>query len=103
MALMQISVIPVGTDGPSVGEYIADIERHLRSRNIDHSLNDMGTIVYGPPERLFQLAAELHDMPFKRGALRVVTQVSIDDRRDTDRKIGEKRQSVMARLQDTDE
>ena len=98
MALMQLTVIPLGTDGPSVGAYVADIERYLRANNIEHSLNDMGTVIYGSADDLFQLARELHAIPLKSGAPRVLTQVSIDERRDADPKIDEKRQSILNRL-----
>lgn len=98
MALMQITVIPLGTGSPSVGDYVADIEQFLNKRGVAHSLGDMGTVMYGPVDELLRLAAEVHNLPFARGAKRVVTQITIDDRRDIERKIGEKQQSVINRL-----
>ncbi|MDH3328696.1 MAG: MTH1187 family thiamine-binding protein [Desulfobulbaceae bacterium] len=98
MALMQITVIPLGTGNPSVGEYVADIERFLNKKGVAHSLGDMGTVIHGSADKLFSLAAEVHNLPFGRGAKRVVTQITLDDRRDIERKIGEKQQSVINRL-----
>ena len=100
MALMQITVIPLGTSGAGVGDFIADIEQYLRDRHIEHSLNDMATVIYGTPEELFRIAREIHSLPFKKDIDRVVTQLTIDDRRDLDRKIDEKKRSVLARLQE---
>ena len=100
MALMQITLIPLGR-GESVGEYIADTEHYLRQRNISHTLHDMGTIVHGPVEELLQLAGQLHRLPFNRGARRVITHITIDDRRDAERKLGEKKQAVLDLLEDS--
>ena len=100
MALMEITVIPLGTGSPSVGKYIADIERFLRDKNIEHSLNDMATVISGPTEALLRLASEIHRIPLKMGVQRVITQITLDERSDLDRKIGEKQQSVKQRLGD---
>jgi uncharacterized protein YqgV (UPF0045/DUF77 family) len=40
----------------------------------------------------------LYEIPFEEGAVRVVTQITIDDRRDKKIKIGDKIQSVIGRL-----
>ena len=98
MALMQITVIPLGTGRPSVGHYIADIEQFLRKREVVHSLNDMGTIISGTAKELLQLATEIHGLPFTKGAERVITHITLDERLDLDVKIGEKQQSVTRRL-----
>ena len=98
MALMQITIIPLGTATPSVGEYVADVERYLREHGIDHQLQDMGTVVHGAPETLFRLAAEIHNLAFGKGVQRVVTHITVDDRRDVSRGIGDKQRAVRQRL-----
>lgn len=100
MALLQITIIPIGTASPSVGNYVADIQRFLQKKNIEHVLNDMGTVLYGCPADLLTLAAEIHELPFQKGAQRVVTHIVLDDRRDIDRRIGEKRSAVLTRLEE---
>lgn len=100
MALMQITVIPLGTGNTSVGDFVADIERLLRAKGVEHTLGDMGTVIEGPVEELLPLAAEIHNRPFAGGIRRVVTQITIDDRRDVERGIGAKRESVLKRLRE---
>lgn len=102
MALMQITVIPLGTGSPSVGNYIADIELFLREKGVEHSLNDMGTVVAGATEELLQIAAEIHRLPFTKGAQRVMTQITLDERSDLNRKIGDKVQSIEQRFRGDD-
>ena len=98
MALMHLTIIPLGTNSPSVGEYIADIQKILEKSGFPYELTDMGTIIEGNIEDLLRLAAQLAEMPFSRGVNRVVTQISLDDRRDKKVSIGAKKASVTDRL-----
>jgi len=100
MALMQITIIPLGTATPSVGDHVAGVQKLLEEKHADYQLCDMGTVIYGTPVELLQLAAEIHEYPFNHGVERVVTNIVIDDRRDINRKIGEKRDAVLKRLEE---
>ncbi len=100
MAFMQITVIPIGTQSSSVGEYIAEIEHFLQERAIEHALHDMGTILTGTATELLQIAGEIHNLPFAKGAERVVTNITLDERIDLDRSIGDKVKSVTRKLED---
>ena len=98
MALLELTIIPVGTGNPSVGDFIADIEKALENENVPSTLTDMGTILEGTPEKLLEIASRLHEIPFQRGAARVITQIRIDDRRDKEIRLGDKTAAVQARL-----
>ncbi|HFC97392.1 MAG TPA: MTH1187 family thiamine-binding protein [Thermosulfurimonas dismutans] len=98
MALMEISVVPLGTGTTSVGDYIARIKTLLEEKGLPHRLTDMGTIIEGEVSELLRLAAELHEIPFGAGAKRVFTVIKIDDRRDREVHLGEKVKSVEERL-----
>lgn len=98
MALMQITVLPLGTSSPSVGEFVASIVKLLQREGVVCRLTDMGTVVEGPAAELLALAARLHEMPFAKGCRRVVTQIVIDDRRDKKIGLGDKVASVEQRL-----
>ena len=94
MALMQITIIPLGTKTASVGRYVADIQELLAARGVDFVLNDMGTVIHGKAAELLKLAADIHEHPFSKGAQRVVTQIVLDERRDKDPAIGDKTKAV---------
>jgi len=100
MALMQITIIPLGTETPSVGRFVADIQQLLTAGDVDFELNDMGTVIYGKASELLQLASEIHEHPFSMGVQRVVTHIVIDDRRDKERHIGDKRKAVLKILEE---
>ena len=98
MALLEISVVPIGTPTPSIGDYIADVVLACNKAKVKYKLTDMGTIIEGRPNDLFKLAQKLHETPFKRGIKRVLTKLSIDDRRDKRVKLDDKVRSVTARI-----
>lgn len=99
MALMHLTIIPLGTGSPSVGEYVADVQEVLAKSGFPYKLTDMGTTIEGGSKELLGLAARLAEMPFSKGVQRVVTQISLDDRRDKQVGLGDKVASVTARLQ----
>ena len=98
MALMEISVIPLGTGTTSLGEYVVDIIRFLEVEGIPFKMTDMGTIVEGDVSTLLDLARRIHELPFKRGCQRVYTAIKIDDRRDKVVHLDDKISSVRERL-----
>jgi len=98
MALMQITIIPLG-EGISVGHHVAEVQRFLAREKIPYRLHDMGTVIEGDAEELFALAARIHALPFESGVGRVVTQVTVDDRRDKKVAIGDKTKAVKKRLE----
>lgn len=98
MAIMQLTIIPLGTQTPSVSQYVADIQQVLRTEGVRHELTDMGTVIEGSPQELLALAARLHALPFTHGVQRVVTQLVLDERRDKNVQLGDKTAAVLARL-----
>ena len=101
MALLQLTIIPMGTATPSVSSYIADVQHALDLENITYKLTDMGTVLEGEAEKLLAVAAKLHELPFTKGIKRVVTHIVIDDRRDKKIVIGDKINSVKDLLAST--
>ncbi|HBV03837.1 MAG TPA: hypothetical protein DEB65_06045 [Staphylococcus sp.] len=102
MAIVDVVVIPVGTGGPSVSEYIADIqlilEKHKEAGKIDFQLTPMNTLIEGDLKDLLEVVQEIHESPFNKGLDRVCTNIRIDDRRDKSRKMNEKLDSVQRHL-----
>ena len=84
MPIMEISIVPVGTQTASVSQYVADTVKVLkRQRGIRYELTSMGTIVESDSlEILLNIAKKMHDIIFKSGIKRVVTTIKIDDRKD---------------------
>lgn len=97
MALMQLTMVPLG-EGVSVGEYVADIQKRLLEEGATFKLTDMATLIEGDVPYLLQLLGKIYETPFDNGAIRVVTNITIDDRRDKSICIGDKIEAVKKRI-----
>ena len=81
-------------EGVSVGNHVAEIQKNLKKEQANFQLNDMGTLIEGDIKELLRLVEKIYEVPFNNGAVRVVTNITIDDRRDKDIHIGDKITSV---------
>lgn len=100
MAIVDITIIPIGTNEPSVSEYVAEIHQVLEGYQdkVDYQLTPMSTLIEGELPVLFEVIQALHEVPFSKGAMRVATNIRIDDRRDKLLKMTEKLRSVEDKL-----
>ncbi|MBY0096383.1 MTH1187 family thiamine-binding protein [Mesobacillus maritimus] len=102
MAIVDVTVIPVGTQSPSVSAYVAEIQKLLanyeRQEKIRFQLTPMNTIIEGELPVLLEVIQEMHEAPFSKGIQRVCTNIRIDDRRDVSRKMEDKVEKVQSLL-----
>lgn len=99
MALIEVAIIPLGTGTSSVSKYVAQAVQVLRGeKDIKYELTAMGTIIEGDLERLLALVRKMHEAVFAAGAVRVVTTVKIDDRRDKTSSASSKMESLKREL-----
>ena len=102
MAIVDVTVIPVGTQTPSVSKYVADIQKVLKGYEdkelIRFQLTPMNTIIEGDLPVLFDVIQAMHEVPFQEGLERVCTNIRIDDRRDKSRKMEDKIDSVLKHM-----
>jgi uncharacterized protein (TIGR00106 family) len=98
MAILEISVVPIGTKETSLSSYVADCIRILKKERVRHELTSMGTNIEGDLKDLMKIALMMHETPFKKGARRVLTTVKIDDRRDKKGTLSGKKRAVQRKL-----
>lgn len=100
MAIIDITVIPVGTGTPSVSDYVAEIHRVLQKYDdrVKYQLTPMSTLIEGDLKSLLEIVQEVHEVPFQKGLQRVCTNIRIDDRRDKDNTMERKLQAVQAKM-----
>jgi len=97
--IAQVKVVPLGTCGTSLSQYVADVSKVLKKYdNLKTQLTPMSTIIEGDIDEIFKAVREMHELPFKKGAKRVSTQLSIDDRRDRKVKMEDKIKSVKDKI-----
>ena len=99
MAMVEVSIVPVGTQTPSISKYVAKAVRVLQDeKDIRYELTAMGTIIEGDLEQLLSLVGKMHQSAFDAGVMRVVTTVKIDERRDKASSMNGKVESVRREL-----
>jgi uncharacterized protein (TIGR00106 family) len=102
MAIIDVTVIPIGTESSSVSHYVADMQNILKGfkekGKIEYLLTPMNTIIEGELSTLFEVAQAIHEAPFSKGIQRVATNIRIDDRRDKKVSMNDKIKSVESKL-----
>ncbi|MBN8208262.1 MTH1187 family thiamine-binding protein [Bacillus sp. NTK071] len=100
MAIVDVTVIPIGTESPSVSKYVADVQKILDSYTdrISYRLTPMSTLIEGDLQDLLEVVQAIHEAPFQAGIERVATNIRIDDRRDKKVKMDDKLDSVKKHL-----
>ena len=98
MAILAISVVPIGTKDTSLSSYVADCIRTLKEGKLHYELTSMGTNIEGDLKDLMKMALKMHETPFKKGARRVLTTLKIDDRRDKKGTLEGKKKAVVKKL-----
>jgi uncharacterized protein (TIGR00106 family) len=103
MAIVDVTVIPIGTETPSVSKYVAEIQKILsqyeENGSISFQLTPMSTLIEGELPVLFEVIQAIHEAPFQNGIQRVATNIRIDDRRDKKVKMNDKLTSVLSQLE----
>jgi len=94
MPVVQITILPVGTGGTSLSQYVASVLKPLERSGLKYELTSMGTNIEGPLDAIIDVVREMHESPFASGIKRVLTTLVIDDRRDKDLSIEGKKESV---------
>jgi uncharacterized protein (TIGR00106 family) len=98
MAIVLVTIAPLGTGSTSISAYVAGVERLLRDTGLPHQLTAMGTIIEGDLDEILRVVRAMHEAPFAAGAARVSTHLTIDDRRDRAATIAGKVRSVEEKL-----
>jgi uncharacterized protein (TIGR00106 family) len=95
VAIAELSIIPIGTKSTSLSSYVAACLKVLQDSGLTYEVHGMGTIIEGALKDLFEVMLKMHEVPFEAGALRVVTSIKIDDRRDKEASAKKKVKAVM--------
>jgi len=99
MPLANVTVIPLGTESPSLSKYIAECVKEIEKSGIKHTLTPFGSVLEGDLDQIFNVIKKIHEVPFKLGVQRVATLINIDDRRDKKATANGKIKSVMEKLE----
>ncbi|PFN98749.1 hypothetical protein COJ85_20465 [Bacillus sp. AFS076308] len=82
MPLLEISVVPIGTDSPSFSTQVTNAVRIIEEKDLKYELTPTSTVVEGDIDHLWEVAKEIHQKAISNGPERIVTNISIDHRTD---------------------
>lgn len=96
-AIAEFSVVPLGV-GVSLSRYVAECERILTERGIEHQLHANGTNIEGGWNELLDAIKECQMRLHEMGVPRVQTTIKIGTRIDRQQTMVEKVESVKGKL-----
>ncbi len=99
MAIVEVSIVPIGTQTTSVSHFVAEALTELKKSGLSFTLTPMGTIIEGDLKEVMDVVVRMHETPFDKGAFRVYSTLKIDDRRDKDYAMEDKVKSVNRKLE----
>ncbi len=83
MSVVEVKVLPIGTDEASISSYIEDcFEIAASAIGVESVLTPTSTLLEGELDDILPVVEAMHQSPFYSGVDRVVTTITIDDRLD---------------------
>jgi uncharacterized protein (TIGR00106 family) len=82
MPLLEISIVPVGTDSPSFSTQVTDEVRVIKEKDLKYEVTPTSTVLEGDIDDLWEAAKEMHQKALEVGSERIVTNINIDHRTD---------------------
>lgn len=95
----QLEIVALGTGNTSMSEHISEAVKAIEKAGIKYQLTPMGTVMeVSSIEDAFNIMKAAHEAVIKGGVKRVVTHLTIDDRRDSPKGLEERVESVRSKL-----
>jgi len=82
MPIVDISVVPIGTETASVSKFVREAVAVIKKSGLKFQTSSMGTAIEGELDQVFKTIQEIHRVCFAKGARRLLTTIKIDDRKD---------------------
>jgi uncharacterized protein (TIGR00106 family) len=94
--LVEFSMVPIGI-GSSIGDRLAEVLKIVDSSGLPYKVNPMGTVVEGEWNSVFGLIRKCHSAMLRHED-RVLTTITIDDRKGKPNRIELKVKSIEKRI-----
>lgn len=82
MAIVEVSIVPVGTGTPSVSRFVRAAVDVVKASGLEYEVTPMGTCLQGDWDLIFATIKQMHETLAAMGCTRLVTTIKVDDRRD---------------------
>lgn len=99
MVIAEVSIEPIGTGSPSIGDFVTACVGMLESeRDVKFEVTAMSTIIEGERKKVLGLVDKMHEKCLQMGAKRVMTEFRMDERVDKPLHIEEMERKVEQHL-----
>lgn len=99
LAILEIRVIPVGTDSASFSSSVTEAVRYLHNQGLKYQITPTSTVIEGDLDQLLHAARKIHQNVLQQeGIYRVITDISIDERIDKTMKMEQQMRTVQQSL-----
>ena len=92
--IADVSIVPIGTGSSSVSPYVREALKVIKASGLKYQVGPMGTSLEGDWDAIFDCIRRMHDACVKLGAVRLLTTIKIDDRRDKPQTMDDKLRSA---------
>lgn len=92
--IVDVSIVPIGTTSASVSRYVRAALEVLKASGLNYVVGPMGTALEGNWDEIFATIRQMHEACIRLGAVRLLTTIKIDDRRDKTQTIADKMKKV---------
>ena len=95
----ELQIIPLGTGDTSMSKHISEAVKAIEGTGIKYQLTPMGTVLEASSiDEIVGAVKSAHEALVKKGIKRIVTHITIDDRRDRPKGMAEKMEAVRSKL-----
>jgi uncharacterized protein (TIGR00106 family) len=95
----ELEIVALGTGDTGMSKHIAEAVKAIDKLGIKYQLTPMGTVMeVATIDDAFRAVKAAHEVLVKSGVKRVVTHLTIDDRRDNPKWMAEKMDAVKRKL-----
>ncbi len=95
--IVDLCVVPIGV-GVSVSKYVAQCQKILEDKGLEHTLHAYGTNIAGNWDEVFAAVKQCHEVIHEMGAPRISTSIKVGTRVDRNQTMKEKVDSVVDKL-----
>ena len=95
----ELEIVALGTGETGMSKHISEAVKAIEGTGIKYQLTPMGTVLEANSiDEIFGTVKAAHEALVKKGIKRIVTHITIDDRRDRPKGMVEKMEAVKRKL-----
>ncbi|VEU23709.1 DEKNAAC104885 [Brettanomyces naardenensis] len=96
--IADVCLLPIGTQTPSVSDYVTAAEKLIRESGLKSTLHSAGTTIEGEWSEVMDLIGRMHEKVHEMGVLRIQSDIRVGTRTDKSQTAKDKVDTVERKL-----